>query len=388
MREFIAAKEREWIKGTVSQEDDYEGLFFQATRGWAVWNAPPKDLKAYGFGRSDSYKYDFFISYRVASESYLARELRLRLIKLNYKVFLDQENLKDGENWQTGFVTGLKSSRVVLLLVSAAALEPRRVARSVSAVDNVLLEWETAMAAATFGFCAVLPIYVGSGVIDISKYPKDRFKLVERNPGTELFCRQSAFTTLRRLQSIGMRLSLPNPARGFTDDHIGKIAATLKGFNLTFDVTQPKKALLYFQELGEKIFGQEPGGSISKAWFCKDCRIEPVFGDKFSKFHLVMKHNNAWKNFNVSRQVRESGADTGLSALILDDIRKKEPETLTFACTLFRNTFFEKRITMLISIALSRGVYSVKGPNRSTRNEGNHEGSRSSAVDQVIELFV
>ncbi|KAI9330898.1 hypothetical protein DFJ73DRAFT_963861 [Zopfochytrium polystomum] len=329
LRDAIAAKEREWLQGSVAADEDSEGLFLQATRGWPVWDAA--SAAAAVVAPTDVYQFDCFISYRVASEALLAQELRLHLMKRGLKVFLDQENLKDGENWQSGFVTGLKSSRVVLLLVSAAALDPRRVARSVSAVDNVLLEWETAMAASKWGFCSVLPIYVGSGTIDVTKYPKERFKLPEDERGTELFCRQSAFTTLSQLAALEKRLLLPRPGRDSVDPRlVTTVAQAVDSFRATFPDAQARKSLLYFKELAEKVFGQEYGDSLASAWFSRECQVEPVFEDLYAKFHLIMALNVHWKVFSISRQVRETGKDTTLLGLIMADIKKKDPESLEF----------------------------------------------------------
>ncbi|KAI9352995.1 hypothetical protein DFJ73DRAFT_339424 [Zopfochytrium polystomum] len=107
----------------------------------------------------DDRKYDFFISYRVESESFLAKELYFRLKLKEYPekhdVFLDAEKLTDGEDWRDGFVQGLKSAKVIVLLVSRKAME--RLKRSDSFVDNLLLEWETSLIASELGYCAVLP---------------------------------------------------------------------------------------------------------------------------------------------------------------------------------------------------------------------------------------
>ncbi|KAJ1551785.1 hypothetical protein HK096_009368 [Nowakowskiella sp. JEL0078] len=104
------------------------------------------------------YKYDIFISYRVKSEAQLANELflYLQLGKHKGRVFLDQHLLQDGEDWRKGFLDGLKQSKIVVMLVSAAAIEGMK--RSNIWLDNLLLEWETGLLASTHGKkCTILP---------------------------------------------------------------------------------------------------------------------------------------------------------------------------------------------------------------------------------------
>ncbi|KAI8607347.1 hypothetical protein BC830DRAFT_1175417, partial [Chytriomyces sp. MP71] len=96
--------------------------------------------------------YDFFISYRVASEARVAMELYFRLKdqrildemgnSRQVRVYWDKECLKKGQDWRNGFVQGLKNSRCVLMLVSAGVTE--NMVWSGENTDNVLLEWETA----------------------------------------------------------------------------------------------------------------------------------------------------------------------------------------------------------------------------------------------------
>jgi hypothetical protein len=98
--------------------------------------------------------YHVFISYRVASEKELARQLCDELAQMTLsetgqklRVFLDQIRLKDGERWDTGFMAGLSSSWIVVPIISTAALLPMRELNKEndSVCDNVLLEWIAAL---------------------------------------------------------------------------------------------------------------------------------------------------------------------------------------------------------------------------------------------------
>ena len=86
-------------------------------------------------------EHDIFISYRVQTERELALDLYKRLKRESLRVFLDQECLKDGEDWEDGFVKGLVKSSVYVLLFSRAGMEaltqPSHLAER---CDNVLLE--------------------------------------------------------------------------------------------------------------------------------------------------------------------------------------------------------------------------------------------------------
>ena len=68
------------------------------------------------------------------------------------KLFLDTKSLRDGEDWEVGFVRGLLSSLMMVPLVSWHEGDEGSVAQMVAFSevndyqDNVLLEWELALA--------------------------------------------------------------------------------------------------------------------------------------------------------------------------------------------------------------------------------------------------
>jgi hypothetical protein len=104
-----------------------------------------------------------FISYRQRTEKQFSTNLYLGIKALaadldfceppvnGPNVFLDTKCLKDGEDWEVGFVRGLLSSQMMVALVSWQAGDAGSVAQFVGLTetndyqDNVLLEWELAL---------------------------------------------------------------------------------------------------------------------------------------------------------------------------------------------------------------------------------------------------
>ncbi|KAI9316134.1 hypothetical protein DFJ73DRAFT_375406 [Zopfochytrium polystomum] len=97
----------------------------------------------------------FFISYRVKDDDMLAGRLASKLEielltrsesaqrKSTIHPFFDQTCLNYAEDWTNGFVTGLYSSGIYVLLCSEFGMQNMRNADSKP--DNVLLEWELAL---------------------------------------------------------------------------------------------------------------------------------------------------------------------------------------------------------------------------------------------------
>ena len=97
-----------------------------------------------------------FISYRVATEAALAKQLYEKLSSKTLaetgqklRVYLDQICLEDGERWDAGFMQGLGASWIAVPIVSAGSLGPMAAlfdedGEPTDSCDNVLLEW-TAM---------------------------------------------------------------------------------------------------------------------------------------------------------------------------------------------------------------------------------------------------
>lgn len=107
--------------------------------------AVSKIVQAVGRERHSPYKYDCFINYRVASDSDVAEKLYLYLQTHGFKAFLDKKCLLDCMSWRDGFLEGLRHSRKVICLISRAGLAPVRDPTRDHSIDNVLLEYETAL---------------------------------------------------------------------------------------------------------------------------------------------------------------------------------------------------------------------------------------------------
>lgn len=113
--------------------------------------------------------FHIFISYRVASDALLAERLCDKLQqqdicqekKIRVKCFLDKQNLVSGENWEQGFLNGLASSCLFLPVMSAAGLAPIG-SLTPDKQDNVLLEYERALAMRDNGAIEILPVLVGT----------------------------------------------------------------------------------------------------------------------------------------------------------------------------------------------------------------------------------
>jgi len=118
-----------------------------------------------------SYKYDCFISYRVASEANTAETLYLYLERRGLRPFLDKKCLKKGANWKDDFLDSLRQSRTFLPLVSNKALERCRDAHRDHSGDNFLLEIQTALSIKHVKdkhgvYKYILPVLVGAAQHD------------------------------------------------------------------------------------------------------------------------------------------------------------------------------------------------------------------------------
>ena len=104
-----------------------------------------------------------FISYRQKTEKQFSTILYMGVKALAVdeefaypdckpKLFLDTKSLKDGEDWEVGFVRGLLASQMMVPLVSWHEGDNGSVAQMIGFSeandyqDNVLLEWELALA--------------------------------------------------------------------------------------------------------------------------------------------------------------------------------------------------------------------------------------------------
>ncbi len=123
------------------------------------------------------YKWDLFISYRVASDSDLVEKLYDKIKKDHptMKVFLDKRELLLGEAWDQGFADAITHSRAVVLVMSRGTFScphgktcvkcPNNVARlehNPDAEDNVILEYDLALEMFEMGRVKkIIPLLVG-----------------------------------------------------------------------------------------------------------------------------------------------------------------------------------------------------------------------------------
>ncbi|KAJ3109781.1 hypothetical protein HDU97_000011 [Phlyctochytrium planicorne] len=307
----ISTLERQWQEQVSVQNDDVHALKEVAWRNWPLRNKLSKT----------NYAYDFFISYRVAFEFTLARELRLQLMARGHKVFLDQECLKDGEDWRKGFVSGLQRSRIVILLVSKGCIE--RMRRSRYDVDNVLLEWETAMAAAEMGFCNVVPVFIGTGSLNFSDYPKDRATLTSQDD-SDMACQQSAFTTLNLVKQIQTRYELPYPTKGFPDELLDSFTAEVSSFNETYESKAIRRAHLIFSEMAPlETFTPSGKVNVVEAWYSEQLELGSITTKDFAKVKFLFEQNKTWNSFIIEEN---NDLDALMNAITL--VLQKKPKKL------------------------------------------------------------
>ncbi|KAI8607391.1 hypothetical protein BC830DRAFT_1086986, partial [Chytriomyces sp. MP71] len=99
--------------------------------------------------------HDFFISYRVATDQNVSDALENSLGAAGMHPYLDHLCLVAAEKWEDGFLNGLRSSKIVLLVVSEACLTGLRPSN-----DNVVLEWELAFERQDHGEAIVVPLFM------------------------------------------------------------------------------------------------------------------------------------------------------------------------------------------------------------------------------------
>jgi len=115
-------------------------------------------------------KHDIFINYRVKTETELATKLYYALSNFRsvpgsfLSVYLDSNCLNIGEDFEIGFLNGLRFATCILLLISEAGIEGIKNADKWQ--DNVLLEYEYALERYETKTALVLPILIGRKQLD------------------------------------------------------------------------------------------------------------------------------------------------------------------------------------------------------------------------------
>ncbi|KAJ3095313.1 hypothetical protein HDU97_007042 [Phlyctochytrium planicorne] len=313
IQKFIADTELAWQGHSTSAHNDLDQLRQVAWTGWPVVNQVDPA----------NYHYDFFISYRVSSESNLARELKLQLVSLGFRVFLDQEELKDGEDWRKGFVLGLKRSRIVLMLVSEGCV--RRMMTSNRGVDNVLLEWETAMCAQEMGFCLAVPVYIGTGKVDFSQFPKER-AIIGDSSDSENICRQSAYSTLSKLNALPDPIFFPVPTKGLDQATINQIAGELVAFDELHRNCALQRAQVIFSNMRSlEIFYDGKDFEVVKFWTSEKVSVSNVSSKYLSSVKFLIEQNPYWKKFRFQGQTNIDNL-----SILLQSTMLKDPSRITF----------------------------------------------------------
>jgi hypothetical protein len=182
-------------------------------------------------------KHDVFINYRVRTDKDLAVKLFYALsaeTKEDGKAirpFLDVECLNDGEEWEAGFLNGLESAAVMLLLISEDGIKGIEGAHERQ--DNVLLEYEYALDKHGKETAVLLPLVVGKtvegglykpfGAFGVSQY-SDQKHASGKSTGT------SVRATMEQLFKIQGLKTDPNAFGDRIKDITGKIDEALKKF--------------------------------------------------------------------------------------------------------------------------------------------------------------
>jgi hypothetical protein len=117
-------------------------------------------------------EFDFFLSYRVASDSVHVRVLYDLLTSEGYKVWWDVKCLESGKNWEEGFCDGLLNSKAFVCIISKDAINHPEVPwqnfgnlTEQSRCDNVFLEHRLALELSSLGLLEfIFPVFVGNPV--------------------------------------------------------------------------------------------------------------------------------------------------------------------------------------------------------------------------------
>ena len=117
----------------------------------------------------DAATWDVFISYRVESDLDIASLIYDKLTACGLRVWWDKRCLLPGQNWETGFCSGLvDSSNLVCVLSRSGVKNPTKPwmnfekLEKTSKCDNVLLEWRLALELKERGMLrGIFPVMVG-----------------------------------------------------------------------------------------------------------------------------------------------------------------------------------------------------------------------------------
>ena len=189
------------------------------------------NIRLYMLRREQSY--DVFLSYRVASDALLVERLYMLLTKeKELNVWLDKKCLTWGQPWEQGFVDGLRSSLIVVPVLSRPALQAFSTLDEGSGCDNFLLEHALALELKERGVVwGITPLLVGEADEPAPPALRRRSSAVPEPAATPSRSRSSSTPShhpVLRTRPSTFRLpqltkrgsgpeSLPGPVRGFAD---------------------------------------------------------------------------------------------------------------------------------------------------------------------------
>lgn len=104
--------------------------------------------------------HSLFVSYRVRSDQEFTQKLALHLDCANLRTYLDRHCLVPGADWQSGFLNGIRSAKVIVIVVSQGALQQMRTAHA--RPDNFLLEIEVALELKRRDMAKLFVIHLGT----------------------------------------------------------------------------------------------------------------------------------------------------------------------------------------------------------------------------------
>ncbi|KAJ1550284.1 hypothetical protein HK096_007777 [Nowakowskiella sp. JEL0078] len=298
----------------VMLDDDVLDASSSACAGWPL--------------NADDYLFDFFISYasNSAIDTRLALELYFRLqlfepastlgnsestimnisnspatsLPHKRRVFLDSETLGNTEDWRAGIKRGLKSSKCIILIISHNALNNMKT--SDAHIDNVLLEWETAILSFQRFKCIVVPVFVGEAGtrFDIAELHSPDFPSKRFSPHPEAMqCHQSAKTTLAQLANLNSEKSV------FLDHSMLKESVqecTVKLINAFNSFSDPS-FIKHQSNSAARDLLESFGRKVEGTWDCEKCKlVEELSPEEFELFTHVISVNESWRHLDLTRQ--------------------------------------------------------------------------------------
>ncbi|KAI8811537.1 hypothetical protein BJ742DRAFT_796348 [Cladochytrium replicatum] len=237
---------------------------------------------------SQGRSYHIFVSYRVRTDATFAERLtdKLQINRVKgedreilIKCFLDQQSLRQGEDYMTQFLAALRDSCLFLPIVSEANVAALYNMEQ-GGTDNVLMEWELALELASTGSIDIIPLLLGSTVMvdgaqtyrRFSAFNLDRIPDVYSAHGGKKMTVRETVGRMLRLQGLFV-----NPA-----DLSEKISALIEKFSK--DVWPKYRHMWHDQS----IIGPEP---VLVCVQCGQDYLQSTNAEGSCRFHSVWNGN-------------------------------------------------------------------------------------------------